>query len=61
MGLRNNAELMHYAMQHQLVELTPRRVACALNTIQKHCSLHELVPAPCTLRNRKTGFEVDYR
>ena len=23
MGLRNNAELMHYAMQHQLVELTP--------------------------------------
>ena len=23
MGLRNNAELMHYAMQHQLVELIP--------------------------------------
>jgi len=23
MGLRNNAEIMHYAMQHQLVEITP--------------------------------------
>ena len=23
MGLRNNAEIMHYAMQHQLVEMTP--------------------------------------
>jgi two-component system invasion response regulator UvrY len=23
MGLRNNAELMHYAMQHELVEITP--------------------------------------
>jgi DNA-binding NarL/FixJ family response regulator len=34
MGLRNNAELMHYAMQHQLVQITP--AGCASLRGERH-------------------------